>query len=131
MSLASHELEADYNKTPLVTRPACPEVTTFGADEAEAIKHRGGVLRRLNWQRESIDCFAWTMQLGSSNLTLHSAPLGIRLKFLFIKRNLDQSLPLIFSARGFRRFLNAHPNNQTNVILYCIDICSRQAEPCR
>jgi hypothetical protein len=41
-SRLSHELEADHNKTLLVTCPAFPEVTTFGADEAEAIKHRGG-----------------------------------------------------------------------------------------
>ena len=40
MSLAYRiKLEADDNKTLLVTCPAFPEVTTFGADQAEAIKH--------------------------------------------------------------------------------------------
>ena len=40
MSLAYHiKLEADDNKSLLVTCPAFPEVTIFGADEAEANKH--------------------------------------------------------------------------------------------
>ena len=33
------KLEADDNGTLLVTCPALPEVTTFGEDEADAIKH--------------------------------------------------------------------------------------------
>ena len=40
MSLAYRiKLEADHNKTLLVTCSAFPEVTTVGADEAEATKH--------------------------------------------------------------------------------------------
>ena len=35
----SINLEPDDNGTLLVTCPALPEVTTFGEDEAEAIKH--------------------------------------------------------------------------------------------
>ena len=44
------KLEPDDNGTLLVTCPALPEVTTFGKDEAEAIKHARVVADNLKFE---------------------------------------------------------------------------------
>ena len=62
------KLEPDDNDTLLVTCPALPEVATFGEDEAgaalkvslyrslrEAGLTRAELMRRLGWNRESVD----------------------------------------------------------------------------